>query len=150
MKKITFTVVIMFFFLLAFSGVAGAQDSPVPVESVTLSLTSMELTVDDFDYLRATVNPSSATNRNLEWASSNPNVATVVATTSTDARVTGIAPGTALITVTTEDGNLTATSTVTVSPASPTATPRTGGNTFLVLLASSGLITAGVAFRKNS
>ena len=60
--------------------------------------------------LKATVTPSSATNKNVTWESSN----TAVATVDSNGLVTGVKEGTATITVTTEDGKKTATCTVTV------------------------------------
>ncbi|MDR4022886.1 MAG: Ig-like domain-containing protein [Eubacteriales bacterium] len=61
--------------------------------------------------LKATVTPSSATNKNVTWESSN----TAVATVDSNGLVTGVKEGTATITVTTEDGGKTATCTVNVS-----------------------------------
>ena len=56
--------------------------------------------------------PSDATNKNVTWSTSDASIATV-----TDGVVTAVAPGTATITVTTEDGNKTATCAVTVTAA---------------------------------
>lgn len=61
--------------------------------------------------LYAVINPANASNQNVTWASSNAAVATV----DENGLVTGIAPGTARITVTTEQGGFTATSTITVA-----------------------------------
>ncbi|MEF3306771.1 cadherin-like beta sandwich domain-containing protein [Paenibacillus sp. GYB003] len=63
--------------------------------------------------LSATVLPDTATNKTVTWSSSNTAVATVDAV----GVVTPIGPGTATITATTEDGNYTDASTVTVSSA---------------------------------
>ncbi len=60
--------------------------------------------------LYAVITPANASNQNVSWTSSAPEVATVDA----NGLVTAIAPGTAKITVTTEQGGFTATSTVTV------------------------------------
>ena len=62
------------------------------------------------DTLTATIMPDHATNKNVTWSSSEENVATVK-----DGVVTAVAEGTATITVTTEDGNKTATCTVIVT-----------------------------------
>ncbi len=82
----------------------------VPVESVTLNKTTLDLFVEDEDKLTAVVSPANATNKAVTWSSSNESIATV----DEDGTVIGIAVGEAIITVTTEDGNKTATCTVTV------------------------------------
>ena len=81
----------------------------VPVESVSLNHTELSLTEGDIDTLTATVEPSSATNKDVTWSSDNPSVATV-----NNGVVTAVSEGTANITVTTKDGNKTATCEVTV------------------------------------
>ena len=58
-----------------------------------------------------TINPSNATNKKVEFESSDPSVATV----DENGNVTGVAPGTAIITITTEDGKKTDTIEVTVT-----------------------------------
>jgi uncharacterized protein (TIGR02145 family) len=83
----------------------------VAVTSVTLNKTTATLTVGDTLTLTAAVAPDNADNTAVAWASSNPAVATV-----TDGLVTAVAAGTADITVTTQDGNQTATCAVTVNP----------------------------------
>ena len=85
----------------------------IPVTSVSLNQTKIELTEGDEFTLTATVKPHDATNKNVSWSSSNKAVATVA-----DGKVTAIKAGTTTITVTTDDGNKTATCTVTVSSTS--------------------------------
>ena len=80
-----------------------------PVESVSLDKNEVEMTEGEQTTLTATVNPSNATNKNVTWSSSDNAVATVA-----NGKVTAVKAGTATITVTTEDGNKTATCTVTV------------------------------------
>jgi uncharacterized protein YjdB len=128
---------------------AGAQSSPTPVEDITLTLGLMDLTVGESDFLRVLVDPIGATPPVLRWTSSNTNVATVAAVNATDARVTGVAPGTAVITVTTEDGDFTDTCTVTVTPASPTSTPQTGGASLMASLIAFGMVGTGFIAAKR-
>ena len=83
----------------------------IPVESVSLNKTSLIMNVDEKQTLSATVKPSDATNQNISWSSSNESVATV----NSSGEVTARTPGSATITVTTEDGSKTATCNVTVN-----------------------------------
>jgi len=87
--------------------------SSTAVTSVSLNKTTAALTVGNTEQLAATVAPTNASNKNLSWASSNTDVATVDAT----GLVTAVAAGTADIIVTTEDGNLTTICALTVSAA---------------------------------
>lgn len=82
----------------------------VPVTGVTLNYTSLSLTEGQATALYATVIPSNATNKSVTWSSNNTSVATV----SSNGVVTAKAPGSATITVITNDGGMTATCYVTV------------------------------------
>ena len=85
--------------------------SIIPVTSVTLSETSLNLDVGDSYQLTTMVLPNNATYRTLSWSSSNPGVATV----SSSGVVMPISPGDATIIATTTDGtNLSASCHVTV------------------------------------
>lgn len=96
------------------------------VNSVTISTLSMYMAVGDSGQLKATVSPSSAVNKNVTWSSSNSNVAAVDA----NGMVTAVGAGTAVITVTTEDGGKTAACSVTVrSGQSDGGNNPGGGNT---------------------
>ena len=91
----------------------GLPVRPVFCESVTgvsLNKTTMELQLDKTEKLTATVYPSDATNKALEWSSTNPSVAVV----DQDGNVTGLAIGSADIIVTTVNGGKTAKCEVTV------------------------------------
>jgi hypothetical protein len=83
---------------------------PIPVTSVSLDKPSLTFTTYDTQTLTPTVMPAGAANKVVTWASSNENVATV-----SNGVVTPVSGGTATITVTTADGNKTATCAVTAS-----------------------------------
>jgi glucosylceramidase len=91
----------------------------IPVASVAINPTSVSVGAGGTTQLNATVAPSNASNKNVTWTSSNNSVATVNAS----GLVTGVASGTATITVKTVDGLKTATSTITVTSV---VTPPTG------------------------
>lgn len=85
--------------------------SVTPVTGVRVNPTELNLLVGDEPVtLLATVLPADADNKNVIWSSDNENVAAVV-----DGVVTPLSPGTAVITVTTEDGGFVAQCTVTVN-----------------------------------
>ena len=86
---------------------------PVPVTGVTLSQTKLPLLRGATAKLTATVSPTGATNRKVTWSSNNTTVATVE-----NGTVTAVSAGNAIITVTTEDGNHTATCSVAVEATS--------------------------------
>lgn len=88
-------------------------DKPVVIHvtGVKLDKTSLSLQENGSDTLTATVEPDNATNKNVNWESSDTSIATVDAS----GKVTAVAPGTATITVTTVDGSKTATCKVTVT-----------------------------------
>ncbi len=88
------------------------DSSPIPVTGITLNETSATLIIGSTLTLEATITPTNATNKNISWSSNNENIATV-----SDGLVTSKAIGTAIITVTTDDGGFTATCTITVSAA---------------------------------
>jgi formylglycine-generating enzyme required for sulfatase activity len=97
-------------------GIIGKKDFVKAVTGVSLDRATLDLYVVDpagiynTETLTATVAPGNATNKNVTWTSSDENVATV-----SDGQVTAVALGTANISVTTEDGNKTATCYVTVN-----------------------------------
>lgn len=92
-------------------GVVRRPAGDVSVTGVTLNKTTLKLGKGASETLTATVAPTNATNKNVTWTSSDPAVATVDAS----GKVTGVANGTATITVTTEDGGHTATCAVEVA-----------------------------------
>jgi len=83
--------------------------APIAVLSVTVK-PSTSLIEGGTEMLYAEINPSYATNKGVTWSSSNPDVAEV----SENGMVTAKNAGTATITVTSKDGNKTATCNVTV------------------------------------
>ena len=98
--------------------VAGSQSASCkvtvgqPVTSISLNKTSLTLEALDSYQLTATVNPSNAANRSVTWASSDGSVASV----TQDGLVTALKKGTAVITVSAQDGSgVQKTCTVTVS-----------------------------------
>ena len=86
------------------------QEDKVAVTGVKLNVTSLSMMEGDSYQLIATIAPINATNQNVKWQSSNSGVAQV----NGKGEVRAINAGTATITVITEDGNKTASCSVTV------------------------------------
>ncbi len=89
------------------------------VSGVTLNQTSLSLLPGETALLHATVSPSNASEQGVVWASDHPEVALV----DQDGRVTAVAVGTAVITVTSSEGGKTAQCTVTVREEREEPTP---------------------------
>lgn len=86
-----------------------------PVKGVTLSMSSASLYVGDPSLdISATLYPSDATEKSLEWVSTDPAVASVVPGAALRAVIKPLKPGKATITATTKDGGFTASCEVTV------------------------------------
>ncbi len=93
------------------SATCAVSVTTVPVESVTLNRTELEMNEGSAYTLSATVLPSDAHNKSLTWTSSNPRVATV----NSNGRVTAVGIGSTIVTATTNDGtNISAACHVTV------------------------------------
>ncbi len=108
------TLVFVLSVISALSVVGCKDDEPaiIPVDSVSISKTTITLVEGDSETLSATVSPSTATNKSVSWSSSRPDVATV----DEDGKVTAVKAGAASITVITTDGSKTAKCDVTVEP----------------------------------
>ena len=91
------------------------EDYPIiniPVASVALDQEELSLFAGENETVIASVLPLVASNQKVTWTSSDDTVATV----DENGVVTAVSAGAAVITVTTEDGSLTASCTVTVAP----------------------------------
>lgn len=80
------------------------------VTGITLSESQKELDINETFQLVASVQPSNATNKNITWKSSNEDIATV----NQNGLVTAKSIGEVTITATTEEGNFTTSSIITV------------------------------------
>jgi uncharacterized protein YjdB len=85
-------------------------DEGIHPESVTLNKSSMSLTIGATEQLKATILPTDVTNNTVSWSSNYPDIASV----DNSGNVTALTAGITSITVTTNDGRLSATCEVTV------------------------------------
>lgn len=113
-----------------------------PVTGVALSQSSLSLAKGSSASLTATVSPANADDKSVTWTSSSPQTVKVDA----NGRVTAVAAGTAVITVTTSDGSYTATCRVSVTEADKKVTGVTVSKTSLTMEAGqTQTLTAAVA-----
>ena len=91
--------------------VTAADAVATEVTGVQLNINEITLTVGDTDTLVATVLPATATEKTVSWKSSAPSIASVDSSTG---KVTALKTGSATMTVTTQQGNYTATAKVNV------------------------------------
>ncbi|WMJ22752.1 protein kinase [Paludicola sp. MB14-C6] len=89
-----------------------ADNSNIPVTNISISKSSAKLNIGDQLTLSASITPSNASNKQLIWSSDNNSVASI-----NNGQVTAKGAGAAIITVTSKDGNKTATCTITVEAA---------------------------------
>ena len=111
----------------------------VSVTGVSLDKSTDSVEQGSTTTLTATVSPSNATDQTVAWSSSNTSVATV-----SNGFVTGVSPGTAIITVTTNDGGFTDTCTVTVTAVQYTQYALTNtmvpGKSYILASGNSGSV----------
>lgn len=90
-------------------GYTNSYGEDIRVTGVELDKTKLSMSVGESIKLNAIIDPQNATNKNVTWTASNNNCTVV------DGLVTRVAEGDCIITVTTEDGDFTASCTVTLS-----------------------------------
>ena len=73
----------------------------IDVASISLNKTSLDVTLNNSEILTVNFSPSNATNKEIEWSSNNPSIATV----SDSGVVNGVAIGTTTIKATAKDNN---------------------------------------------
>ena len=118
----------------------------VSVKNIQMSLTSLNLQVDESETLTANVLPENADNRNVEWTTSNKAVATVKSGT-----VTAVGEGTAVITATATDGSgVSAKCTVTVGDSGPTPIDQLDNIVYLKEAKPGSTSTATLSFNMKN
>ena len=90
----------------------GEPSDPVSVSGVSLDMNEVEITARSTQKVVATISPSNATNKRIDWTSSDESIATV----NSKGIITGVSEGDVVITATTVDGGFTATVSVHVNP----------------------------------
>ncbi|MFL0266873.1 Ig-like domain-containing protein [Candidatus Clostridium radicumherbarum] len=120
----------------AYNAPTGPSSGIINVTGVTLDKSTITIGAGSSQTLTATITPSNATDKSVTWSSSNTAAATV-----SNGVVTGIAAGSAVITVTTTDGGKTASCNVTVTNNQGTSLINEG---FDSVVGTSSSITSGI------
>lgn len=134
--------------------VVRGSEEDVAVTGVQLNKRTLTLAPTATETLLATISPEDAANKSLRWSSSDSDVATVDA----NGKVTAVAEGQAVITVSTVDGGFTAQCTVTVSgteeekPGDETTNTETtpDGSTVTTTVDKNGVSTTVVELSKTA
>ncbi len=98
--------------------------SSIPVNGISITNTISLVEIDLSLHLEAEITPSNATNKNVTWESSDPNIATV----SKDGTVIGKSVGSVTISVTTVDGGYKDSVSITVVSPTPRSVHIVDGN----------------------
>lgn len=129
-KIITLFTILLSVSLIATYSCKKEKDKSVAVTEVRLDKSATTLVEGDTEELMATVMPENATDKGIEWKSSDESVATV----SQTGLVTALKEGSSAITVITNDGGFKATCDVTVNKKVIAVTSVVLGNTELTLV----------------
>lgn len=108
-KKLVLIFLSLLSIVISFSSCGGDDD--VSVSGIKLDKTTLSLLKGESGKLTATISPEDATNKTINWTSSNTGVATV----DINGNVTALSTGTSIISATSVDGKFSASCTVTVS-----------------------------------
>ena len=87
------------------------KEQEIAVTGITLTPSTITLNVGESQSLTAEVQPTNATNKKINWSTSDPEMSVIALSGNT---VKGLAPGSATVIVTSDDGGRTATCQVTV------------------------------------
>lgn len=107
-KRVLFSLI----FALCITFSCEKEDPVIKVTAVSVSENSLTMTEGDINKLHVSINPEKATNKKVTWKSSNVSIVFV----DQNGEIVANKSGNATITVTSEEGNITATCSVTVEP----------------------------------
>ena len=100
--------------------IVNPSTETVRVKSVSLSQNSLSINKGKTATLNANISPEGATNKNVTWSTNNSNVSLTPSALSCE--ILGSTAGSSVVTITTEDGNKTASCNITINEAQTTET----------------------------
>ena len=103
--------------------IVNPSSETISVDSVSLSQNSLSINKGETATLNANISPAGATNKNVTWSADNSNIS--LTPNSLSCEILGNVAGSSVVTVTTEDGNKTASCNISINE---TQSPETYGN----------------------
>ena len=97
--------------------IVNPSSETIGVESVSLSQNSLSINKDERTTLTADISPAGATNKNVTWSANNSNVS--LTPNALSCEILGSIAGSSVVTVTTEDGNKTASCNILINESQP-------------------------------
>ena len=106
--------------------IVNPSSETINVDSISLSQNSLSINKGETATLNANISPAGATNKNVTWSTNNSNVS--LTPNALSCEILGNVAGSSVVTVTSEDGNKTASCNISISE---TQLPETYGNIVL-------------------
>lgn len=106
--------------------IVNPSSETINVDSISLSQNSLSINKGETATLNANISPAGATNKNVTWSTNNSNVS--LTPNALSCEILGNVAGSSVVTVTSEDGNKTASCNISISE---TQSPETYGNIVL-------------------
>ena len=100
--------------------IVNPSSETIGVESISLSQNSLSINKGETATLNANISPAGATNKNVTWSANNSNVS--LTPNALSCEILGNTAGSSVVTVTTEDGNKTASCNITINETQSTET----------------------------
>ena len=106
--------------------IVNPSSETIGVESISLSQNSLSINKGETATLNANISPTGATNKNVTWSANNSNIS--LTPNALSCEILGNVAGSSVVTVTSEDGNKTASCNISINE---TQSPETYGNIVL-------------------
>ena len=106
--------------------IVNPSSETIGVESISLSQNSLSINKGETATLNANISPAGATNKNVTWSANNSNIS--LTPNALSCEILGNVAGSSVVTVTSEDGNKTASCNISINE---TQSPETYGNIVL-------------------
>lgn len=100
--------------------IVNPSSETIGIESISLSQNSLSINKGETATLNANISPAGATNKNVTWSANNSNIS--LTPNALSCEILGNTAGSSVVTVTSEDGNKTASCNITINESQPSET----------------------------